>query len=125
MPLDLSAASIANLQPQMAQVGQPSAISPEHGIGAGPYAAMVGGNAADLASTIYAIQSGRGAEGNPTLKHLGLPGIAAAKVGGTVLTALLMKRLAVDHPTIAKALGYIEGGAYGLVAAHNLSVVNR
>lgn len=93
------------------------------GVGAGPYLALLGGEAADLGTTLAAMKSGRGTEGNQMLAHGGTAGLVAGKAGTALLLAYLMHRLAAEgHPTAGKALGYLAGGAYGGLAVHNSQV---
>lgn len=89
------------------------------GIGPGPYAALIGGNAADLFTTLDAIRSKRGVEGNPVMRGMGPGGIAAMKIGGTAAQVLALKALSQKKPTLAKWLGYGLGGAMGGLAIHN------
>lgn len=100
-----------------------TAAAPEKptGIGVAPYAALVGGSAADLGSTLSAL--GRGAhEANPLLSHGGTPGLIAGKAVGTLALAWAMRALANHgHPTAAKAIGYGGGAAFGAAAAHNMT----
>lgn len=103
--------------------GAQAAVPESHRVGPGPYLALLGGEAADLGTTLSAIQSGRGTEGNPLLAHGGTAGLVAGKAGTALLLAYLMHRLAADgHPTAAQSLGYIAGGSYGALAAHNAMV---
>lgn len=95
--------------------------TPEHGIGVGPYAALMGGEAADIGTTLAAKARG-GKESNPLLGDFGA-GAIAGKVGTAAAMALLMRYLAGHgHPTLAKSLGYGSGAALGAVAAHNSQV---
>lgn len=97
-------------------------LAKEHNkIGVGPYAALFGGEAADIGTTLHA-QSQGAQEGNPLLGNFG-KGAIAGKLGGALLTAILIKKLAeAGHPGIAKALGYGSGIGLGAVAAHNATV---
>ena len=93
----------------------------ESGIGVGPYAALLGGEAADIGTTLAAKARG-GREGNPLLGDFG-PGAIAAKAGSAAGMALLMRYLANHgHPTLAKALGYGSGAGLGAAAVHNTTV---
>lgn len=100
-----------------------AAPAKKKGIGAGPYAALIGGHVADAATTLHALKTVPGAvEANPLLGGFGPAGIAM-KGGSALLQALLMKKLASSgHPTAAKALGYGIGGAMGALAARNSQV---
>jgi hypothetical protein len=118
MPLDLDGPEVKAAIQQMAQAVTPT----RDGIGLAPYLALIGGNGADLATTLQAISSGRGKEGNPLMAKMGPAGIAAMKVGGTAGIALLMKHLAKEHPGLAKWIGYLNGGAMGALAVRNATV---
>lgn len=120
MPLDLHGPEVEQAILQMAQ--QPVNAPTRDGIGPAPYLAMIGGNAADLLTTVQALQSGRGREGNPVLKGMGPKGIAATKIGATAAIAILMRELAKKHPDMAKWLGYGDGAAMGALAVHNAKV---
>lgn len=100
----------------------PDPADKEHNkIGVGPYAALFGGEAADIGTTLHA-QSHGAVEVNPLLGTFG-KGAIAGKLGGALLTAILIKKLAeAGHPGIAKALGYGSGIGLGAVAAHNATV---
>lgn len=98
------------------------AKTPRKGVGPAPYVVMVAGNAADFGTTIAALSSGRGREANPLLGQSPAR-IAAAKIAATTLVGLAMHHLAKKgHPTAAKLLGYLNGGAMAAVAAHNARV---
>lgn len=116
MPLDYSAAD------RYAQTAPAPTPEKKSGIGKGPYAALIAGNAADLASTVYALESGKGREGNPLLGQNPYV-IAGAKIGATLTLGYLMKALAKEHPKAAKAVGYLVGGSMGALAARNVAVV--
>jgi hypothetical protein len=91
------------------------------GIGLGPYAALLGGEAADIGTTLAAKSRG-GKESNPLLGDFG-PGAIAGKAGTALAMTLLMRYLAGHgHPTLAKSLGYGSGAGLGAVAAHNATV---
>ena len=93
-------------------------------IGAGPYAALAGGQAADILSTIYAKQHGA-REGNPLLGNFG-PKDIALKAGLTLPMILLMRHLdKTGHDKLAKWLGYGSGAALGGVAANNIRIANK
>jgi hypothetical protein len=119
MPLDYDGPLTEQAILHMAQ--QPTTPAAD-GIGPWPYLALIGGNGADLATTLQAISSGRGKEGNPVMAKMGPAGIAAMKVGGTAGIALLMKHLAKEHPDLAKWIGYLNGGAMGALAVRNATV---
>jgi hypothetical protein len=118
-PAALRQALLSLDQPAISQPAQQAEQS--SGIGLGPYAALFGGEGADIASTLIA--KARGAqEGNPLLGNFGA-GAIAGKIGLSILAALALKHLAAaGHPAIAKALGYGSGAGLGAVAAHNLTV---
>ena len=101
-----------------------SEVLPQGGVGVGPYAALAGGQIADILSTLHAKQNG-GVEGNPLLGEFGAKDIAL-KGAMSLPMVLLMRHLGKSgHPTLAKALGYGAGAALGGVAAHNMTVGNK
>lgn len=108
------------MQPQ-----QPPQAEGKTGIGPWPYMAMAAGNGADAITTLRAITSGRGKEGNPMMPK-GAVGIGLAKAAGTVTLALLMRKLAKSHKKsdrdVAKALGYIDAGLMAGLAIRNEAV---
>lgn len=92
------------------------------GVGWGPYAALIGGNLADSASTWAALSSGRGREANGALPS-SAPSIMGLKMAASVPEALVMKYLGDHgHPTLGKALGYGIGALGAGLAAHNSQV---
>lgn len=99
-----------------------SAQSLDH-VGPAPYVVLTLGSSVDLATTLEAIHSGRGQEGNPFLSHGGDAGLVTVKVVSTAAVAVLMNSLAKrGHPRAAAILGYVVGGTLTLVAAHNAKV---
>ncbi len=86
------------------------------GIGPGPYAALFGGQGADLATTLMAMRKPGAREMNP----LGMGGVMAGKAGMMALMPWVMRKLAKGgHPTAAKLLGYGVGAAGAVPAAWN------
>lgn len=113
-------ASLAKQAANVAADPQPQAQPEPKGVGVGPYAAVAGGELADILSTLYAKNHGAH-EANPVLGDFG-PGAIALKSASTLPMILMMRYLAkAGHPTAAKALGYGTGAALGGVAVHNLS----
>jgi hypothetical protein len=111
----------ALMQTMQGQADPEAAVSKESGAGVGPYAALFGGEAADIGTTVAAKARG-GKESNPLLGDFG-PAAIAAKLGTAGAMALAMRYLASHgHPGLAKALGYGSGAALGAVAAHNSQV---
>jgi hypothetical protein len=95
--------------------------SPSGGMGVGPYAALVGGEAADIGTTLAALKRG-GQESNPLLGDFG-PAAMVGKIGTAGALALVMRYLASHgHSTLAKGLGYGAGAGLGVVAGHNAMV---
>src|SRR3990167_555373 len=89
------------------------------GAGWAPYAAVIGGNAADALTTMQAIRSGRGREGNPLLPQ-SPAAIAGMKAALTVPEVWAMRALTkAGHPRIAKAIGYGIGALGGAMAVRN------
>ena len=120
MPLYVDPALIDREAARMtAQASAPA--EQDRGIGWGPYAALAGGNVFDTLTTVDALRSGRGKEGNPLLGQNPAV-IAALKLLATVPEALVLRWLGKDHPTVAKALGYGIGGLGAAVGARNLMV---
>lgn len=129
MPLDLSGPNLEatllqqalNPPAQVQQVQQPE--EPEK-IGKWPWIAMLAGQGADIGTTTYALNSGRFEEANPLLGN-NLAKILAIKAGAIGGNALLMKLLEKNHPTAAKAAGYIMGAGGAIPAAINLHTINK
>lgn len=125
-PAMLRAAVMQRLaeHPDEAGASDPNAspLKAQAGIGIAPYAAVAGGNAADLVSTRIALGRSGAREGNPMLANSSAAGMTAAKAGSAALVMLIMRQLAKSgHPTAAKALGYGTGAGLGAVAAHNMT----
>lgn len=89
-------------------------------VGWGPYASIIGANAADIATTIAA--KNRGArEGNPVIgddnaRLLALKGLSTA---GQIA---LLHELGKNHPTAAKLTGYAISALPAIAAIHNTRV---
>ena len=99
----------------------PTRAADPKSIGPWPYVTHVGGETADLLTTLQAIQSGLGTEGTPWLRHPAA--LVGAKVGGTLMLALIMRHLdKTGHDKAAKLIGYLNGAAKGAVAVHNARV---
>lgn len=83
--------------------------------------ALIGGNVADIATTLQAIQSGRAREANPLIGSS--PGrMLATKAATTAAEAWLMERLAKDHPKAAFLTALTLGGLGAGLAVHNANV---
>ena len=111
---------------QMAPEGAPAPAQESgegpRGIGAGPYAALLGGQGADIGTTIAALKNPRLKEGNP----LGLGGVLASKAAMLTLAPWLMRRMTkAGHPTAAKVMGYGVGAAGAVPAALNLRTMAK
>src|SRR5262245_20668277 len=123
MPIDLSPEAIrryALLRQLNGPDPQDDSSSDARGIGWGPYAALAGGEAADILSTLYAKAHGAH-ETNPVLGDFG-PSAIALKAALAVPMALWMRHLdRTDHDKLAKLLGYGSGAGLGAIAAHNLT----
>ena len=89
-------------------------------VGWAPYAALLGGQGADLFSTLHNFDRGL-VEANGIYGE-GQPRAAVAATKGGIMLGmtLLMKHLAKTNPNAAKALGYIVGGAGAVPAIHNM-----
>lgn len=85
-------------------------------------AALIGGNAADLGTTVDTIRSGRGREKSPLAKNLNLPAMGLMKGIGTAGETYALNKLAEKHPKLAKALAVGGGAALGAVAYRNTRV---
>jgi hypothetical protein len=105
----------------LAQQMTQAAPQKKEGIGPWPYAALIGGNAADTLTTYQALKGGHGQEGNPLLPK-SAAGIAAVKAGMTIPEILIMRAMTPNHPKLAKAAGYGLGAAGALLALHNHQV---
>ena len=118
-PAVLQAAVQQALQQSPPQQQQPSPSS--SGIGPMPYIAAIGGQAADIGSTLYKLHHGYG-EAN---FGGSVPLMLAIKAGLGVGMPFMMHKLAAEgHPTAAKAIGYITGAGGAIPAAYNLSQPN-
>lgn len=109
------------LMAQMAPAS-PAAESTEGptGIGAAPYVAAVGGQAADALSSLYNFHRGYGESNFGGSKAAML----AFKAGAGALVPLLMRKIAKKDPKTAKVLGYATGIAGAVPAAYNLTRPN-
>ncbi len=95
-----------------------------------PYAAMVAGNVADLATTDACLHRPGCSEKNAAAGSLldpSRPGVTpafvAAKVGTTAALGGAMVYLQTHgHPTAAKVLGYVDASAMFGIAWHNSTV---
>lgn len=84
-------------------------------------AALIGGNVADIATTLQAIHAGRATEANPLMRH-GAAGMIATKAATTAAEAYLLEKLAKDHPKAAYIAALTLGGIGGALALHNSQV---
>lgn len=117
MPLNLQAADQAAMAPATAPATK------KKGIGPWPYAAVIGGNAADIGTTLAALSSGRGQEANPVLGGMNPAVMAGVKAGGTMAMLMGVHALAAKgHTKAAKVLAYTMASALGAIAAHNSQV---
>lgn len=117
---------IARYAQQAAASAPPPAPSPQddqrrqfHQIG---LPAMLGGNIADLGTTLQAIHAGRATEANPLMGHGGTAGMVAMKAGTTAAEAFLLEKLAKDHPKAAFVSALTLGAIGGALAVHNATV---
>ncbi len=91
--------------------------------GQAPYVAMTLGSSIDLATSLSAISSGLGKEGNPVLAHGGTTALVGGKVATTAGLAVIMRKLAKEgHPRIAAIVGYSAGFALASLGARNARV---
>lgn len=113
------------VQQQIAQEdAQPKAVTlpPESpGPGKSGLLALIGGGAADLATTVAGLKTGQMRENNSLIRGLdpkiGLPLGAAAEMG----TYLLARKLLADkHPKLLNALSMAAGAAHGGLAVKNV-----
>lgn len=80
---------------------------------------LLGGNAADAGSTIYALNHGA-REANPVLgSHPSAAKVLAMKGAGTAAQWLVLKLLAKEHPKLANGIAKGVGIGLGAVGAHN------
>ena len=88
-----------------------------------PLTLVIAGNAADWASTKYALSTGLGQEANPVVRSFG---ITPMKIAGTALEVYVVHRLwKDDHKKMAIATGIMIGGLYGVIATHNVMVIRQ
>ena len=100
-----------------------SVLHAQDRIGPAPSVVLTLGSSIDLATSLSAIHSGRGKEGNPFLAHIGTPGLVAWKAGATTGMLVLLRKLAAEgHPKLAKTIGYVGGVALGGLGVHNARV---
>lgn len=99
----------------------PAPTMKKGGIGPWPYVASALGDGLDALTTVQAIRSGRGREANPILGR-GLPMQMAVKAAGSVGILWALRRIARDHPTLAKIIGYGNGIGKGALAVRNTQV---
>lgn len=86
--------------------------------------ALLAANAADLGTTIYALNSGAH-EANPMLGSK-LVTIIPLKVVSTYLQVHAVHKLKSEgHPTAARVLSVVISGAIGSLAVHNVMVATR
>ncbi len=85
-----------------------------------PYAALVGGQAADLLTTKAALKRPGTREANPIMG--GMKQQMLIKSAGTIGEILAMRAMGKNHPKLAKAIGYAGGSIGAIVAAHNATV---
>lgn len=92
----------------------------------GLYATQVALQALDAESTLRAIQSGKGREGNPVISPFASnpAALVGFKMGATSALILNLDRLHRNHPRAATiALLAIDAG-YAFVVQHNYSVLS-
>jgi len=88
-----------------------------------PYLVLTVGSAVDLTTTLQALHSGRGQEGNPLLSHGGDAGLIAGKVASTAALLFVMRQIGLKgHPRIAAVIGYAGGAALAGLGARNAQV---
>lgn len=82
---------------------------------------LLGGQIADLVTTLQAIHDGRASEANPLMRH-GAAGMIAMKAGTTAAEAYLLEKMAKDHPKAALITALTLGGIGTALAVHNTRV---
>lgn len=114
-------AMVMALAPEATEAAAPPA-APQGKISLPAWMTLIGGNAADVLSTRYALQNNPNArEGNPLLgKNPGTGRLLATKAAGVGIQALLMKLLENQGKDgVAEALGYGSGALGAGLAIHN------
>ena len=91
-------------------------------VGAGPYAAIVASNMADLASSLYGERHGL-SEGNPL--NFDTTALVMNKMLTIVVDVVIVRALSEHHPKLARAVGYIAAVPPGFAAAHNMLLAHR
>lgn len=83
--------------------------------------------AGDIVTTVRALESGRGREGNGLMAPIvtNKTAMIATKVGVTALTIWIAARLHREHPKIAKVALWSINGVMAGVVANNLAVTRR
>lgn len=92
-----------------------------------PAGVLIGLQTADLATTYYALETGRGREANGAMAAIVNQPAAmiAVKAGVTGGTIYLASKLSKRHPTGAKVVLWTVNAAIAGVVANNLAVIRR
>ncbi len=122
MPLDLSPELMARAmaQPNVSQQALHQALGkpPATGMSKGALATFLGGQAADMGSTLAALQNPALREANP----MGAKGTLVTKALMMALMPLVMKKLPRG---VANAIGYGGGAVGGAMAARNMAMMGK
>ena len=114
------------LEQLLTQETEQAAPAPERKISMPAWATLIGGNLADVGSTVHALNNGA-REGNPLYgEHPSAGRIVGTKLVQTALEALLMKALEkTGHTKAANNIGYGLGIGTGAVAVSNMTKGNK
>lgn len=100
---------------------KPQTTKDPNAIGPWPYAAVAGGNIADIASSLYGLKHGN-TEANPVVGNDPI-NLLISKVASMIAQEWGVNQIAKSgHPKIATGLGYALGAVPAIVAAHNVSI---
>lgn len=95
---------------------------PKQTAGWGPYAAIAGSNAADLATSLYDMSRRGTVEGNP-LNGSDKTSLVLSKLLPVIVDMSLVKWLSDSgHPTAAKWTGYLSSVPPAVAALHNMTL---
>lgn len=81
---------------------------------------IIGGNAFDLGSTLFALSKQNTYEANPFLRNADSSGMVAIKTASTATQLWALNKLRKKHPKLARGIAIGIGVALSAVAVNNL-----